>query len=894
MVIYKMTRPSAPQPAPPIPDNMVALMKQLAKRVIKERPDNIYEFSARFFEGLLIDRDGSLDKGYGKFRSYATYCEFMEKMDVREAAMQKRQVSAKTLKNLNSEADRDGRDSGIASGGSRPDMADKQMAETNGTGAMEGVRNEDDSSHMEVCGVAIAATPRPARVAKGNGKTSGSSNGNSGSDPSGQKESASPVKPVKMKIRKLSSKKPADDLIVITEETSSDVADTLAGTAGQILAARRIQRAFRRYLGSKRLLNERQGIIDASEMLAAFTIQRAFRGFVKKVRYEKTLQFSSNEINALDNTTIAGYVRGQMFDTTINISADETDGENVPDEFVVEESVTTGVAEYVKTNDASPAVEHIVDDFVGNEKSESLQISSDIEDKEKSESLHVSKDIKDAGNTANVSPDTAEKEDEKDHADISQVQNQEINDDTQFENTVEEENKRDLDVVVKDNDNVKDLDVVKDTDSNIPMNTNVDLPERTIQSENKYQALESEDGIQEQVENMSRTKRSIDEGNYLKSDQPEDNINDEETFNLTLNNNIEIIPDNKNANMENITVITSFKLSAENSATKNESDEIYKEDKKEQSNDILPTVSERNTTSQNENSNIEKKDEVPAVEHNHEFANVSESELLPEAPDNEDATSENMNIDNNQIAQVDTITNDIVLIDDTADADFKRSSEGEQTVIAKEAAIDENPVVGNIVLEGIDSSMSSNEDMVTYQVVSNDLKDDMQEEARTGNGLENADVVETISEIRETSEEKEKKDELEGDIKNDNILEKANPVEVFEEECVQKFVVKKEFEDDDHIIDNESAKIGNLSTDTHSSNVIPSDINTSKIGSKDEEINREENVNELISSALDIVANSDKIADDVLLNPDDMNDEIDRDTVGNITNPVLDVEEGNF
>lgn len=48
---------------------MVELMKNLAKSVLKEQPENIYEFAARYFENLVRERDGMLDKGYSKFRS---------------------------------------------------------------------------------------------------------------------------------------------------------------------------------------------------------------------------------------------------------------------------------------------------------------------------------------------------------------------------------------------------------------------------------------------------------------------------------------------------------------------------------------------------------------------------------------------------------------------------------------------------------------------------------------------------------------------------------------------------------------------------------------------------------------------------------------------------------
>lgn len=55
---------------PKIPDGMVSLMKDLAKSVLKEQPENIYLFAAEYFENLIRERDGTLDKGYETFRQY--------------------------------------------------------------------------------------------------------------------------------------------------------------------------------------------------------------------------------------------------------------------------------------------------------------------------------------------------------------------------------------------------------------------------------------------------------------------------------------------------------------------------------------------------------------------------------------------------------------------------------------------------------------------------------------------------------------------------------------------------------------------------------------------------------------------------------------------------------
>lgn len=63
-------KPLQQRPVPKIPDGFVELMKNLAKSVLKEQPENIYLFAAEYFENLLLERDGSLDKGYSAFRKY--------------------------------------------------------------------------------------------------------------------------------------------------------------------------------------------------------------------------------------------------------------------------------------------------------------------------------------------------------------------------------------------------------------------------------------------------------------------------------------------------------------------------------------------------------------------------------------------------------------------------------------------------------------------------------------------------------------------------------------------------------------------------------------------------------------------------------------------------------
>ncbi|CRK99383.1 CLUMA_CG012684, isoform A, partial [Clunio marinus] len=59
--------------SPKIPSGLEELMKGLAKSVIKENPQNIYEFAAEYFENLLKKRDGPVDQSYKDFATYKVY-----------------------------------------------------------------------------------------------------------------------------------------------------------------------------------------------------------------------------------------------------------------------------------------------------------------------------------------------------------------------------------------------------------------------------------------------------------------------------------------------------------------------------------------------------------------------------------------------------------------------------------------------------------------------------------------------------------------------------------------------------------------------------------------------------------------------------------------------------
>lgn len=59
-----------PVDIPKIPDGLEELMRGLSKAVLKDKPTNIIEFAAEYFESLLIQRDGSLSKNYEIFESF--------------------------------------------------------------------------------------------------------------------------------------------------------------------------------------------------------------------------------------------------------------------------------------------------------------------------------------------------------------------------------------------------------------------------------------------------------------------------------------------------------------------------------------------------------------------------------------------------------------------------------------------------------------------------------------------------------------------------------------------------------------------------------------------------------------------------------------------------------
>ncbi|XP_070504907.1 calcium-binding tyrosine phosphorylation-regulated protein-like [Chironomus tepperi] len=62
-----------PRITPKIPQGLEELMLNLAKSIIKENPQNLYEFAAEYFEKLLKERDGKVDESYKKLPVYKAY-----------------------------------------------------------------------------------------------------------------------------------------------------------------------------------------------------------------------------------------------------------------------------------------------------------------------------------------------------------------------------------------------------------------------------------------------------------------------------------------------------------------------------------------------------------------------------------------------------------------------------------------------------------------------------------------------------------------------------------------------------------------------------------------------------------------------------------------------------
>lgn len=125
--------------APKIPDGMVELLKNLAKSVLKEQPENIYVFAAEYFENLVRQRDGSLDKGYSTFRKYDDEVSKRNGVDV--------------CPRCNCVL--------------HPEKKDSEPANNDEEGGTSPKNDDENALDMSVNGVAIKALPRDGKTSKG-------------------------------------------------------------------------------------------------------------------------------------------------------------------------------------------------------------------------------------------------------------------------------------------------------------------------------------------------------------------------------------------------------------------------------------------------------------------------------------------------------------------------------------------------------------------------------------------------------------------------------------------------------------------------------------------------------------------------------------------------------
>lgn len=84
---------------PGVPTELPSIMKDLTKEILKENPANIYEFAAEYFENLIRERDGYLNKNYERFTKLEKQSQMSKSLDVpkRRKSSKKRHNSTKEL-----------------------------------------------------------------------------------------------------------------------------------------------------------------------------------------------------------------------------------------------------------------------------------------------------------------------------------------------------------------------------------------------------------------------------------------------------------------------------------------------------------------------------------------------------------------------------------------------------------------------------------------------------------------------------------------------------------------------------------------------------------------------------------------------------------------------------
>lgn len=319
--------------SPKIPDGMVDLMKTLAKNVLKEKPDNIYEYAATYCENLLKKRDGSLDKGYGKFRSYEKYCKFMETMELRRKNLHKQNEDTDSGVGSSNTDDETSKTKVIQNNPIRPEMKVNGVAV--GTRKIKQVQPSETkkpknySVNPKLKAQGSIERDRRSRTLTNTEKLSPAQT--SSRDTSKEVTSDALLKKNKSKPRKLSSKKPSENLIVIKEETSSDVAE-VDENVKIANAANIIQRAARRFLIRKQKNRENMSIKEKEEAIiketfAAIVIQKTYRSFInRKINNEipdsndaiKVIPSAPNFEDIDDNLKIAPSLEADTQSKTIN------------------------------------------------------------------------------------------------------------------------------------------------------------------------------------------------------------------------------------------------------------------------------------------------------------------------------------------------------------------------------------------------------------------------------------------------------------------------------------------------------------------------------------------------------------------------------------------------
>lgn len=239
-------------PTPSVPEGMVDLLKGLARNVLREKPENIYEFAAEYFENLLRERDGSLDKGYEKFREYdrqMANLRLSKLSNVSSGAMSSELRQKERMMGKSHVPPTDIGVNGVAMQVNPRENKPKRQP-SNRKKQLERSMSQD-SSDKESIEEAVEPTNLNASEAEDTEATESQIVADS-NEASGSSFAAS------KRVRNLSSKKPSPALIVIKEEVPSEETEVKTNrsvepkrTLSQDHAAFIIQNAIRGYVARK-------------------------------------------------------------------------------------------------------------------------------------------------------------------------------------------------------------------------------------------------------------------------------------------------------------------------------------------------------------------------------------------------------------------------------------------------------------------------------------------------------------------------------------------------------------------------------------------------------------------------------------------------------------------